>query len=63
MNASKENAKRAQEIFKAIQAHKVSTYHEGALFLTQFLEAAERKLPTEAAFKRDRQRRKEKAKC
>jgi hypothetical protein len=71
MNASKENAKKAQsDLWQAAEMmDKVLTKEQRDPIkrtLTRvlaFLESAERKLPTEAAYKRDKDRRAEKAKA
>jgi hypothetical protein len=59
MRASKETAKQAKQQLKVIAGHFVpcsDTQAETLRFLEQFIDAAERKLPSEAAYKRDRTR-------
>jgi hypothetical protein len=63
MNASKENARKANGYAYDLSEALEGKSAEKMLFLRDFLTAAERKLPTEQAFKRDRQRRREKAKA
>ena len=63
MNASKENVRKCQRILSTAQRAKeqVMVSEKDAETLSQFLAAAERKLPSEAAFKRDRAKRRAKA--
>jgi hypothetical protein len=63
MNASKENAKKANAYAYDLQANPLTLRDRmnRLEFIRRFLDAAERKLPTEAAFKRDQQRRKKAA--
>lgn len=57
MNASKENARKSIKFFEQSGGgkHGVGSADH---FIMEFLKASERKLPTEAAYKRDRERRK-----
>jgi hypothetical protein len=58
MNASKENARKARAALTNIDAELGGGGCEGDFnVLRKFLDAAERKLPTEAAFTRDKIRR------
>lgn len=52
MNASKENAEKSREIME--RANFKDDFDRQ--FLDEFLKAAERKLPSEAAFKRDKKK-------
>lgn len=64
MRASKENAKKAAELFDKLNAGKLKNkkQEEAAReFISGFLEAARRKLPSDAAYEKDKQRRKKKA--
>jgi hypothetical protein len=63
MNASKENARKANSYAYDLSESLRGKHAEKMLFLRDFLSAAERKLPTEQAFNRDRQRRRDKAKA
>lgn len=55
MNASKENARKALE---CLDRAKDGSCDESDLdFLTEFVQATERKLPTEAAYDRDKGRK------
>lgn len=61
MNASKENARKARSIVEGLAADEAVVLGHGESklrHLQSFVESAERKLPTEAAYKRDRERRK-----
>ena len=65
MNASKENASMAWKYLNSIRrqldsVHLNTSIEERATFITNFLDAAHTKLPTEAAYDRDKQRRKKK---
>lgn len=59
MNASKENARQASQHFDAIvQGQPGQPHPKGALaFVHDFLKAAERKLPSEEAFAKDKMRK------
>jgi len=58
MNASKENARIARRYFEQMSLNlDKDKWDDCDKFVWNFLEAAERKLPTEAAFKRDKERR------
>jgi acetoin utilization deacetylase AcuC-like enzyme len=62
MNASKENARTANRYFKMLEGgYDPRTVSDMTEFIQKFLDACERKLPTEAAYQRDRQRRAKKA--
>lgn len=52
MRASKENAKRALKHLSKLDSS------VGVKFVVEFVQAAERKLPTEAAYEREKDRRK-----
>ena len=58
MNASKENAAKALAI---VNSEKLPSPHDRQ-FLREFIEAAQRKLPREAAFAADKKRRPVRAK-
>jgi hypothetical protein len=63
MNASKENARKAKKFLAELLDPNPAIAGDGPKeFLQQFLDAAERKLPTEAAFKADKKRSKAKTK-
>lgn len=55
MNASKENAAKAGKIISEWEFEEDSTAE--AEFISQFLAACEKKLPSEAAFKKEKTRR------
>lgn len=57
MNASKENARKAKKAFARIAKHQGLDFHSEIKMVESFLDASERKLPTEAAYKREKQRR------
>lgn len=62
MNASKEQCRKAKEALRvvSIQGHILpGDPTNEILFINDFLEAAERKLPTEAAFSRDKKKSKQ----
>jgi hypothetical protein len=56
VNASKENAREAQAIISNLRGVTFNTDAERD-FVYDFLEAAEKRLPTEASIARDKQRR------
>lgn len=62
MNASKENARKANSFAYDLLVSQIELTEQARQrrmdFLRDFLQAAERKLPTEAAYERDQQRRK-----
>jgi hypothetical protein len=61
MNASKEEARKAMDVLRAINNGLLDVRHDFESEVQQlaaFLEAAERKLPSEAAFKRAKAKRK-----
>lgn len=59
MNASKENARKARQYFDATVRPVASANAEKQqAFVREFLDAALRKLPTEEAFDREKNRRK-----
>lgn len=67
MNASKENAQKAAELFDKIKFEDCSTsfeddqkQNENLSFIQEFIEAARKRLPTEAAIAKDKSRRKAK---
>ena len=60
MNASKENCRKAREYFIEIVNEADPTLTERRRFIGEFLDAAEKKLPTEDAFKRDKKSKKAK---
>ena len=57
MNASKEEARKAQRAFVDYRRKHGTPADELADAIDYFLLAAERKLPTEASYQRDRKRR------
>lgn len=67
MTASKENARKAHAWFRDIMgrckyaAQEAGIVEEGQQFVEDFIAASERKLPTEASYKRDLERRRVKA--
>lgn len=61
MLASKENARRAKRYFGHVRDSAIETGSlEAVEFLDQFIEAAIKRLPCDASFKRDRERRRAK---
>lgn len=58
MNASKENCRRAQELFDLIAYDELSRQEDDSLFVQSFLMAAEKRLPSEATISKDKDRRK-----
>lgn len=58
MNASKENARQASQHFDKIMAGGKVPEKGAYAFIYDFLKAAERKLPSEEAFAKDKMRRK-----
>lgn len=69
MNASKENARKARQLFLALPEEAEASSpeddakrNEAEKFIEDFLVAAERKLPTEAAYAKEKARRKPTAK-
>ena len=64
MNASKENARKClADLGRLEQGADLPNRMNQVGNIRKFLQAAERKLPTEAAYQRDKKRRREKAKA
>lgn len=61
MNASKENARRAKRALATFSESKFPHIIQACKTIADFLDAAERKLPSEAAFEADKRRRQEKS--
>jgi len=57
MNASKESARKAKEIFDRMAYDELAHQTDESLFIQNFLIAAERKLPSESAFAKDKKRK------